>query len=49
MEKETRELTYYLTTEQYAEAEKMAKKNGYDSVADFALYCMQKYIKEKEE
>ncbi len=48
MEEETCELTYYLTAEQYAEAEKMAKKHGYDSVADFALYCMQKYIKERE-
>lgn len=44
MEDDTCELTYFLTEEQYFEAEKMAKKHGYKTVAEFALYCMQRYI-----
>ncbi len=44
MEDEICEMTYYLTAEQYAEAEKMAKKHGYESVGEFALYCMQRYM-----
>lgn len=43
------ELEYVLTEEDYLEAERMAKKHGYKTVGEFALYCMQKYLKETEE
>lgn len=43
------ELEYVLTDEEYADAEKMAKKHGYKTVGEFALYCMQRYLKEKGE